>query len=622
LRAVGGTSDISSNVDQDALLAVGNIVLNAGRDVNFGTVGVDFDNDVRAGGGIFINAGRHFHIDGFSDMAADDQGLQTNGGVTIIAGGDILIDDANGTDASVGVSGGGSTGAVVLQTGLGRSLVLHASSTSALFAGAGGVTIRADQILIEADSGISVTGGGTATLTTASAGHAINVGSATDGALALELSDAELDRIFAQNVVIGSDTAGTLSVNGAITHPNSNLTLRTGGDLFIDANISTTTKLSLLAADEIIQAVGTTITTASVVASVDAPDFDPAGGVVTFNGSVAAASLVVNGGPDNDTLNGTANANSLFGFDGNDTLRGFGDNDTLDGGAGNDVLDGGIGNDIMTGGAGDDVFFVDSASDVVVEGAGGGFDLVFTSINYALGGEAERLSTADPASTAPLSLTGNAKPNEITGNAGANIIDGGAGADLMVGGGGDDIYFVDNAGDVVSDAPGGGFDTVFSSISFVLTTLIERVVAADVSAVTALNFTGNASVNEITGNNGGNMIDGGGGADLLIGNGGADAFAFTTALGGGNVDALPDFQVGIDRLYIDDAVFTGLTPGALPASAFRVGAAAADADDRIIYNSATGALLFDADGNGAGLAVQWATLHEALPLTAADFQVI
>ena len=87
-------------------------------------------------------------------------------------------------------------------------------------------------------------------------------------------------------------------------------------------------------------------------------------------------------------------------------------------------------------------------------------------------------------------------------------------------------------------------------------------------------------------------------------------------------DALPDYQPGIDRFYLDDAVFTGLAPGALPAGAFRVGAAAADADDRIIYNSANGQLLFDADGNGAGAAIHWATVHEGLAILASDFQVI
>ena len=62
--------------------------------------------------------------------------------------------------------------------------------------------------------------------------------------------------------------------------------------------------------------------------------------------------------------------------------------------------------------------------------------------------------------------------------------------------------------------------------------------------------------------------------------------------------------------------------GGLYAGAFHVGAAAADADDNVIYNSVTGALMFDADGSGAGAAIQFATLQAGLALTAADFLVI
>jgi serralysin len=69
-------------------------------------------------------------------------------------------------------------------------------------------------------------------------------------------------------------------------------------------------------------------------------------------------------------------------------------------------------------------------------------------------------------------------------------------------------------------------------------------------------------------------------------------------------------------------VFTGLAAGALAPGAFRTGAAAADADDRILYNSASGALLFDVDGVGGAAAVQFATLSTGLVMTASDFTVI
>jgi serralysin len=108
----------------------------------------------------------------------------------------------------------------------------------------------------------------------------------------------------------------------------------------------------------------------------------------------------------------------------------------------------------------------------------------------------------------------------------------------------------------------------------------------------------------------------------LVGYGGADTFAFTSALGAGNVDVIADFVSGTDKIALDDAVFTALGLGALSANAFVIGSAALDADDRIIYNSSNGGLFYDADGNGAGAAVQFATLSGAPALIASDFTVI
>ena len=79
----------------------------------------------------------------------------------------------------------------------------------------------------------------------------------------------------------------------------------------------------------------------------------------------------------------------------------------------------------------------------------------------------------------------------------------------------------------------------------------------------------------------------------------------------------------IRRDGLKHILFTALTTGLLSAVAFRSGAAAVDGDDRIIYNSVSGALYYDADGAGGVAQVQFATLV-SLPtgLTNADFLVV
>ncbi len=69
-------------------------------------------------------------------------------------------------------------------------------------------------------------------------------------------------------------------------------------------------------------------------------------------------------------------------------------------------------------------------------------------------------------------------------------------------------------------------------------------------------------------------------------------------------------------------MFTGLGTGYLGPSQFYIGAAAHDATDRVIYNSATGAVFFDPDGTGSAAPIQFALLSTGLGLTASDFQVI
>jgi Ca2+-binding RTX toxin-like protein len=70
-------------------------------------------------------------------------------------------------------------------------------------------------------------------------------------------------------------------------------------------------------------------------------------------------------------------------------------------------------------------------------------------------------------------------------------------------------------------------------------------------------------------------------------------------------------------------VFAGLgAAGALAAGKFRIGAAALDATDRIIYQAGAGGLYFDADGSGAAAQIRIATLDPGLALTVGDFTMI
>jgi len=311
-------------------------------------------------------------------------------------------------------------------------------------------------------------------------------------------------------------------------------------------------------------------------------------------------------------------------------LTGNGLSNTLYGNAGANVLDGRGGVDLMIGWGGDDIYYVDSLADEVHEVAGGGTDSIFASVTYVLAesghGEIEVLSTVNHSATTAINLFGNAQGQTLYGNAGNNGLNGGGGADLMIGWDGDDIYYVDSSADEVHEVAGGGADRIYTSVSYALGESahgeIEMLSTIDHSATAAIDVTGNALGQTLYGNAGVNWLDGKGGNDVLIAWGGADTFAFTSALGAGNIDTIHSFATGSDRIALDDAVFAGLAPGSLAAGAFVLGTGAQDADDRIIYNSASGALLFDADGNGAGTAIQFATLLGSPPIVASDFLVI
>ncbi|PTQ83235.1 beta strand repeat-containing protein [Nitrosomonas ureae] len=214
-------------------------------------------------------------------------------------------------------------------------------------------------------------------------------------------------------------------------------------------------------------------------------------------------------------------------------------------------------------------------------------------------------------------LTGNAKNNALTGRGGHDTLNGAGGADVMAGGFGNDVYTVNVSGDVVMENFNQGSDKINSSVTYTLPAHVENLTLTGAGAI---NGTGNDLANIIIGNAGNNQLDGGASNNTLTGGLGNDIFKFTTA---GHVDVITDYNVTNDTIQLENAVFTALTvTGTLAAARFRIGANALDANDNIIYNSTTGALIYDANGNGAGAAVQIATIGVGLALTHADIMVI
>jgi Ca2+-binding RTX toxin-like protein len=332
-----------------------------------------------------------------------------------------------------------------------------------------------------------------------------------------------------------------------------------------------------------------------------------------------------------DTLIGHNGVNVIDGGSGNDTLQGYGADDTLRGEDGNDILDGGSGYyDILIGGLGNDTYVVDSPYDRVTEFGGQGVDVVRTSSTfYALtdGADIEILETTDANGTAGISLHGNSSSNQIIGNNGSNgFYGGGGGVDEMIGRGGDDRYSVYQASDRVIENGGQGNDTVYAHVSYTLTAGadVEVLQPGDIFATTAINLTGNASGNVVRGNHGNNILNGADGRDDLFGRDGQDSFLFDTPLNAAsNVDRIRDFNEADDTILLDDAVFSSsLGLGNISAGEFVIGTAAQDANDRIIYDSNTGALFYDSDGAGGSAAIQFAEVSTGLALTNLDFLVV
>ncbi|HSW11803.1 MAG TPA: calcium-binding protein [Solimonas sp.] len=131
-------------------------------------------------------------------------------------------------------------------------------------------------------------------------------------------------------------------------------------------------------------------------------------------------------------------------------------NNILIGSVGNDILDGGAGVDTLRGAGGNDSYYVDNASDSVIEQVGDGTDTVLALLSHTLANNIEALTLL---TAADINGIGNSINNTITGNNGINQLNGKGGVDSLTGNLGNDT-FIFNAGqgngDTIVDFTGNG----------------------------------------------------------------------------------------------------------------------------------------------------------------------
>ena len=604
--------------------------------VNSTTANVQSDSSVTAlaDGGFVVtwsSALQDGSGDGIYAQRYDAAGTPIGLRVTGTAGADQLfldthqlltVDGAGGDDI---LTGGAS--ADILLGGAGHDILTGGAGDDRVYGGTGNDTLNGS------DGNDTLLGGiGDDQLT---GGNGTDTVSYSDAAAGVVVS---LGLAAAQNTVgAGMDTLGSLE-NLTGSHFNDTLTGNTSGNLLMgglgndilngDAGTDTASYetasigviVSLLLAGVAQNTVGAGTDTLSNFENLKGSHFND-----TLTGNTGGNLII--GGLGNDTLNGDAGTDTasyetasigvtvsllLAGVAqntvgaGTDTLSNFENlkgshfNDTLTGNTGSNLLIGGLGNDILNGEAGTDTASYETASTGVT------VSLAIAGAQNTIGAGSDTLSNFE-------NLTGSNFNDILTGNAGDNVLIGGSGNDTLNGDAGSDTvsYGTATAGVTVNlllvgaqNTVGAGFDTLSN---------FERLKGSNFS-------------DTLTGNTGANILTGGTGNDTLTGSSGRDSFVFNTTLNGvTNKDTITDFSVVDDTLVLENAIFTKFTAtGAIPAGTFvsNAGGVAGDANDFLLYDTNTGKLFYDADGNGAGAKVEFVTLLGIPALTGADFTIM
>jgi Ca2+-binding RTX toxin-like protein len=258
------------------------------------------------------------------------------------------------------------------------------------------------------------------------------------------------------------------------------------------------------------------------------------------------------------TLSTGSGDDSVTTTGGNDVVLAGAGTDTVNAGDGDDTIDLGSGAGTVDGGGGSDLLLVDHSAlatavtlagtpDGTVQAAGNA--VTYTSIErfQVKGGSASDTLTGAAlfdvleGNNGDDTLNGLGGSDQLRGGEGNDVLDGGADADTMDGGAGNDLFYVDDAGDGVTELANDGTDTVSTSLaSYALAAHVEILVGSNAAGQTLL---GNALGNTMFGAGGSDGLYGEDGVDVIYGGGGSDVMA------GGLLGDYLDGEAGVDVIF-------------------------------------------------------------------------
>ena len=292
-------------------------------------------------------------------------------------------------------------------------------------------------------------------------------------------------------------------------------------------------------------------------------------------------------------------------------ITGSNSSDTLQGSGGDDYFLSFFGTDFIDGAQGYDTLLINNTTNNL----NGASDSQILSV--------EAVSALDATTGVTIILNNQTEAFTITGGRFGDNLTATPQSDTFLGYVGDDTI-----------NGGGGIDVVIltatsadlNNAKDIQVNNIERVSATAATEAVKIGLSKQLETFEIAGGAFGDTLIGGAGADRLTGGAGADHFVFAKMPANKGVDIILDFTVGVDRLDFTKSSFNTLgTPRELPEALLWASAnatSAHDTDDRIIYNTTTGALLYDPDGIGATAAAQIASLATRPFITYHDIFVI